>query len=159
MHPLKTYYLYPSNIFASREMYQITTLLGSCVAVCLYDTRQRFGGMNHFMLPLWNGTGLASPKFGNIAIAQLVQKMEHLGSDRKDLIAKVFGGAAVLDVSSELFNVGSRNADVALSELQKLGIQVTASSIKGDKARKIIFNTFTGEVRQKYIEKRAKNNL
>ena len=157
MPPLKTYYLYPANIFASREMYQITTLLGSCVAVCLYDTRQRFGGMNHFMLPLWNGTGLASPKFGNIAIQQLVTKMENLGSDRKDLIAKVFGGAAVLEVSSEFFNVGSRNADVALAELAAQGIKVVASSIKGDKARKIIFNTFTGEVRQKYIEKRAKN--
>ncbi|UBM61869.1 chemotaxis protein CheD [Candidatus Sulfidibacterium hydrothermale] len=155
MQPFKTYYLYPANIFASREMYHITTLLGSCVAVCLYDTRQRFGGMNHFMLPLWNGKGLASPKFGNIAIRQLVQKMEFLGSDKKDLIAKVFGGAAVLDVSSELFNVGSRNADVALSELKMLNIEVVASSIKGEKARKIIFNTFTGEVRQKYIEKRG----
>ncbi len=159
MQQIKTYYLYPSNIFASREIYQITTLLGSCVAVCLYDTRQRFGGMNHFMLPLWNGKGLASPKFGNIAIRQLLQKMENLGSDRRDLIAKVFGGAAVLDVSSELFNVGSRNADVALSELEALGIKVVASSIKGERARKIIFNTFTGEVRQKYIEKRIKNNL
>ncbi len=159
MQQIKTYYLYPSNIFASREIYQITTLLGSCVAVCLYDTRQRFGGMNHFMLPLWNGKGLASPKFGNIATRQLVQKMENLGSDRQDLIAKVFGGAAVLEVSSGLFNVGSRNADVALSELDALGIKVVASSVKGEKARKIIFNTFTGEVRQKYIEKRAKNNL
>ncbi len=159
MQPLKTYYLYPANIFASRELYQITTLLGSCVAVCLYDTRQKFGGMNHFMLPLWNGQGLASPKFGNIAIQQLVQKMEQLGSDRNDLIAKVFGGAAVLDVSSEMFNVGSRNADVAMSELKALGIKLVASSVKGNRARKIIFNTFTGEVRQKYIEKRAKNNL
>jgi chemotaxis protein CheD len=155
MQPFKTYYLYPANIFASREIYHITTLLGSCVAVCLYDTRQRFGGMNHFMLPLWNGKGLASPKFGNIAIQQLVRKMEFLGSDKKDLVAKVFGGAAVLDVSSELFNVGSRNADVALSELEALNIKVVASSIKGEKARKIIFNTFTGEVRQKYIEKRG----
>jgi chemotaxis protein CheD len=158
MQQLKTYYLYPANIFASRELYQITTLLGSCVAVCLYDTRQRFGGMNHFMLPLWNGKGLASPKFGNIAIRQLVQKMEQLGSDRKDLIAKVFGGAAVLDINSDTFNVGSRNADVAMAELKALNINIAASSVKGDRARKIIFNTFTGEVRQKYIEKRAKSN-
>jgi len=159
MQQPKTYYLYPSNIFASREIYQITTLLGSCVAVCLYDKQQRFGGMNHFMLPLWNGKGLASPKFGNIAIRQLVQKMENLGSDKNDLVAKVFGGAAVLDTSSELFNVGSRNADVAKDELEALGIRIVASSVKGDRARKIIFNTFTGEVRQKYIEKRAKSRI
>ncbi len=150
----KTYYLYPASIFASRELYYITTLLGSCVAVCLYDQRQQFGAMNHYMLPFWNGNGLASPKFGNIAILQLVQKMESLGSSKKDMIAKVFGGASILDVSTDLFNVGDRNANQAMSELDALKIKVVASSVKGDRARKIIFNTFTGEVRQKYIEKR-----
>lgn len=158
MQPPKSYYLYPANIFASRELYHITTLLGSCVAVCLYDRRQQFGGMNHFMLPLWNGTGLASPKYGNIAILQLIQKMENLGSNRNDLVAKVFGGASVLDVSADLFNVGERNADQAMTGLDTLMVRVVASSIKGDKARKIIFNTFTGEVRQKYIEKRVLSN-
>lgn len=151
----KTYYLYPSNIFASREIYYITTLLGSCVAVCLYDRRQQFGGMNHFMLPFWNGNGLASPKYGNIAIAQLVQKMENLGSNRADLVAKIFGGASVLDINTTLFNVGERNAEQAMAELNNLGVKIIASSVKGEKARKIIFNTFTGEVRQKYIEKRT----
>lgn len=151
----KTYYLYPSNIFASREIYYITTLLGSCVAVCLYDRRQQFGGMNHFMLPFWNGNGLASPKYGNIAIAQLVQKMENLGSNRSDLVAKIFGGASVLDIDTTLFNVGERNAEQAMAELNNLGVKIIASSVKGEKARKIIFNTFTGEVRQKYIEKRT----
>jgi len=151
----KTYYLYPSNIFASREIYYITTLLGSCVAVCLYDRRQQFGGMNHFMLPFWNGNGLASPKYGNIAIAHLVQKMENLGSNRADLVAKIFGGASVLDINTTLFNVGERNAEQAMAELNNLGVKIIASSVKGEKARKIIFNTFTGEVRQKYIEKRT----
>ncbi len=151
----KAYYLYPSNLFSSRELYHITTLLGSCVAVCLYDRRQQFGGMNHFMLPLWNGNGLASPKYGNIAILQLVQKMESLGSNRNDMVAKVFGGASILDISTHMFNVGERNADQAIIELSVLKIKVIASSMKGDKARKIIFNTFTGEVRQKYIKKRV----
>ncbi len=154
MHPHRTYYLYPSNIFASRDLYYITTLLGSCVAVCLYDRRQQFGGMNHFMLPLWNGNGLASPKYGNIATRQLIQKMESLGSHKSDIVAKVFGGASVLDINTSIFHVGERNTEVAKSELAALGISIVASSVKGDRARKIIFNTFTGEVRQKYIEKR-----
>ena len=154
MHPHRTYYLYPSNIFASRDLYYITTLLGSCVAVCLYDRRQQFGGMNHFMLPLWNGNGLASQKYGNIATRQLIQKMESLGSRKSDIVAKVFGGASVLDINTSIFHVGERNTEVAKSELAALGISIVASSVKGDRARKIIFNTFTGEVRQKYIEKR-----
>jgi len=154
MQPHRTYYLYPSNIFVSRDLYYITTLLGSCVAVCLYDRRQQFGGMNHFMLPLWNGKGLASPKYGNIATRQLIQKMESLGSRKSDIVAKVFGGASVLDINTSIFHVGERNTEVAKSELTALGISIVASSVKGDRARKIIFNTFTGEVRQKYIEKR-----
>ncbi len=154
MQPHRTYYLYPSNIFVSRDLYYVTTLLGSCVAVCLYDRRQQFGGMNHFMLPLWNGNGLASPKYGNIATRQLIQKMENLGSRKSDIIAKVFGGASVLDINTNIFHVGERNAEVAKSELTALGISIVASSVKGDRGRKIIFNTFTGEVRQKYIEKR-----
>jgi len=63
-----THFLYPAALFASRTPHMVTTILGSCVAICLYDPILKFGGINHYMLPLWNGQGLASPKYGNIAI-------------------------------------------------------------------------------------------
>ena len=112
MNNLQTYYLYPSAIFISRKPFYITTILGSCIAVCLWDKKLKFGGMNHFMLPFWNGQGLASPKYGNIAIEKLIEKMLIDGSNKKNLIAKVFGGGEILSNQSELFTIGKRNIEI-----------------------------------------------
>jgi len=51
------------------------------------------------MLPLWNGEGLASPKYGNIAIEKLIERMLYLGSRKANLQAKIFGGGEVIDVN------------------------------------------------------------
>ncbi len=109
--------------------------------------------MNHFLLPSWNGNGLASPKYGNIAIKQLLENMEKKHSQRKNIIAKLFGGAAVLDQHSDVFRVGDRNIAMAKEMLREFRIPIVAESTGGDKGRKIIFDIITGEVRQKYIQK------
>jgi chemotaxis protein CheD len=126
----------------------ITTVLGSCVAVCIYDPVRKMGGMNHYMLPLWNGEGLASAKYGNIAIEKLISQMEELGSERKNLYAKVFGGASQVNYSMK---IGERNVHVAKTMLNEMRINIVAESLNGEKGRKIIFNTYTGEVRMKYV--------
>jgi len=147
------HFLYPAAMYASKEPCVVTTLLGSCVAVFLYDTKRRIGGVNHYMLPLWNGDGLASPKFGNIAIKMLLEKMIRLGSSPNDIVAKVFGGAAVLQTKEQVFFIGERNIKVAYEYLEKEHIKIVAASTGGKKGRKLLFNSFTGEVKQKYIEK------
>ncbi len=96
------HFLYPGTLFASKNSYQIITILGSCVAVCLWDSVQEIGGMNHFLLPLWNGHGLASPKYGNIAMEKLIDKMISIGSKKRNLQAKVFGGSNVLSFSGSV---------------------------------------------------------
>ncbi len=130
----------------------VTTVLGSCVAVCLFDGKENIGGINHYMLPFWNGKELASPKYGNIAIESLVKKMEQLGSKRENLIAKIFGGANQL---SHTMGVGQRNIKVAEEILAELKIKIVAKSLGGHKGRKLNFNTSTGEVFMKYISKQA----
>jgi len=107
--------------------------------------------MNHFMLPFWNGSGLASPKYGNIAMEQLINKMLSLRSKQHDLVAKVFGGARMLQNQSEYFNIGRRNIELALHMLKEANISVVAQSTGGEKGRKIFFNTGSGEVLQKYL--------
>ncbi len=150
------HYLYPGTLFATATPYFITTLLGSCVAVCLHDPRLSIGGMNHFLLPLWNGKGLASPKYGNIAISQLIERMEKLGSHRRDIIAKFFGGGDVLETENNVFHIGERNIKIAEQILQDFSIDIIAANTGGLLGRKIIFNTFTGEVRMKYLKKDKK---
>lgn len=150
-----THFLYPSTLFASREPVLVNTILGSCVAVCLFDTFLRYGGINHYMLPLWNGQGLASPKYGNIAIGKLLEKMLSTGSSQKNLIAKVFGGANVIEINNAHFMIGERNISIAFDILDELQIKIVSQSVGGNLGRKIQFNTVTGEIRQKLIEKQS----
>ncbi len=153
MDELGTHFLYPAALYASKAPTKVSTILGSCVAVCLYDPILKIGGINHFMLPYWNGQGLASPKYGNIAIEKLIEKMLSLGSLKSNLKAKVFGGGEVIETNITQFHIGERNIKVAIEMLQEFNIPVVAKSLGGKLGRKIEFTTDSGEVRQKYIEK------
>jgi chemotaxis protein CheD len=147
------HYLFPSNLFVSKKPIQIQTILGSCVAVCLFDNHNKYGGVNHYMVPLWNGEGLASPKFGNIAIETLIENMIAVGSQKKDLVAKIFGGASQFDNKNELLAVGDRNIQIAKSMLGNYRIPIVSESLGGVRGRKILFDTSTGQVMMKYIIK------
>ncbi len=147
------HYLLPGNIFAHRDEYTVTTVLGSCVSVCLWDQKTGIGGINHYMLPLWNGDGLASPRYGNIAIAKLIDKMLDLGAERDRLRAKVFGGGDVLKVTSAFMNIGARNVVLAQDLLRDEKIPVISSDTGGRNGRKLVFNTRTGVVLVKLLKK------
>lgn len=147
------YYLYPGEIYAGIECQFVTTVLGSCVSVCMHDPKLQFGGMNHFMLPLWNGEGLESPKYGDIAILQLFERLLALGSKKEDIVCKIFGGAEIIGESQSFYRIGKRNIDLAFRMVNDLGIPVISSSTGGNLGRKIYFNTFSGEVFQKYLLK------
>ena len=143
-------------MFVSKDPYVIKTILGSCVAICLWDEKLKIGGMNHFMLPNWNGNDLASPKYGNIAVDKLVERMLILGSDIKNLRAKIFGGGELLkSCNASASMIGERNIRVARLMLEEKGIPVVASSTGGKMGRKILFLTDTGEVRHKFLEKKV----
>jgi chemotaxis protein CheD len=147
------HYLYPSALFAEREQYMVDTILGSCVAVCLFDAKLLIGGINHYMLPLWNGNGLASPKFGNIATEKLIEKMIKNGSSSKNMIAKVFGGANQMDSS---MNIGDRNIEIAKEVLSNHGIKIIAENTGGTVGRKLRYDTGTGQVMMKFLTKTEK---
>jgi len=153
MENLPIHFLYPAELYVSKVPYQINTILGSCVTVCLYDPILNIGGMNHFMLPYWNGQGLASPKYGNIAIEKLLDKMLSFGCNKSSIKAKIFGGGEVIETQIVQFHIGARNIEVARLALEEKKIQIVSSSVGGKLGRKIEFMTSTGEVRQKYVQK------
>jgi chemotaxis protein CheD len=153
MENLPIHFLYPAELYVSKVPYQINTILGSCVTVCLYDPVLNIGGMNHFMLPYWNGQGLASPKYGNIAIEKLLDKMLSFGCNKNSIKAKIFGGGEVIETQIVQFHIGARNIEVARLALEEKKIQIVSSSVGGKLGRKIEFMTSTGEVRQKYVQK------
>jgi chemotaxis protein CheD len=149
---MDTFYLYPAAMIVPAKPTIVHTILGSCIAVCLFDRKNNIGGINHYMLPLWNGNGLASPKYGNIAIVRLYENMIRDGAEHKQLVAKVFGGGEVLQTLNSHFNVGERNIALAHELLNKMKIAIVAESTGGQFGRKIIFNSSTGEVNQRYVK-------
>ena len=153
MENLPIHFLYPAELFISKTPYQVNTILGSCVSVCLFDPVTHIGGINHFMLPYWNGQGLASPKYGNIAIERLTDKMISLGCNKINIKAKIFGGGEVIETNIVQFHIGKRNIELARTMLEDLKIPIISSSVGGKLGRKIEFLTSTGDVRQKYVQK------
>lgn len=143
------HYLYPSNIFVSDEPFIVTTVLGSCISVCLFDSVKMIGGINHFMLPFWNGEGLASAKYGNMAMEKLLGEMLRKGATKKNIQAKMFGGANLVNLT---MNVGERNAETARRLLEKENIRLVAESVGGTAGRKILFDTNSGLVKMRYIQ-------
>ena len=147
---MQEHFLYPSNVYASNQETEVTTILGSCISVCLYDEKNKIGGINHFMLPFWNGVGLASPKYGNVAMKQLLNKLLELGAEEQHLVAKVFGGANVIEIDNY---IGLRNYILAASRLKRMKIKIVAESVGGERGRKLLFNTKTGVVKMKLVKK------
>jgi chemotaxis protein CheD len=141
------FYLHPGHLFASREIHAVTTILGSCVAVCLWDPEARIGGINHYLLPSFSGDGEASTRFGDISIRELLAKLVSLGCDRRRLKAKLFGGACVLAAFRERKDhLGSQNVRTARALLASEAIPVISEAVGGQRGRKLIFATDDGSV-------------
>ncbi|HKU24389.1 MAG TPA: chemotaxis protein CheD, partial [Candidatus Sulfotelmatobacter sp.] len=87
------HYLIPGKVFASAQPFAISTIVGSGVAVCLWDSVHRIGGANHYMLPEGPENGDNATRYGNVANPALLQRMLDLGAERKNLEAKIFGGS------------------------------------------------------------------
>jgi chemotaxis protein CheD len=76
-----------------------------------------------------------------------------MGSVKSNIKAKVFGGGEVIETTIKQFNVGERNIQIAIEVLEELKIPIIAKSLGGKLGRKIEFNTSTGEVKHRFIEK------
>jgi chemotaxis protein CheD len=140
----------PSVFISQGELYctatptVISTVLGSCISVCLWDSKRGIGGMNHFVLPYAQGRG-RSLRYGDVAVEALVQKMLALGSYPQDIEAKLFGGASAMP-SPQSQAVGDGNLAVAIDVLERAGITLSARSTGGSNGCVIHFQTASGEV-------------
>ncbi|MGH7887994.1 MAG: chemotaxis protein CheD [Candidatus Binatia bacterium] len=145
IQPRTKHYLHPGELFASRESHAVTTILGSCVAVCLWEPEAKIGGINHYLLPTFSGGGDASARFGDVSIKELLARLTTMGCDRRRLQAKLFGGACVLEAFRERKNhLGSQNIRTARELLQAEAIPVVSEDVGGHKGRKLIFLTDDG---------------
>ncbi len=126
----------------------ITTTLGSCVAVCLWDPDHRIGGMNHILLPDEGGSWSRLNNLGGTAMDRLVNALVKTGADGGRLRAKIFGGASMI---AGLSDIGERNAAFVLEYLDRETIPCDARSVGGRAARQVKFWPHGGRVRQRVV--------
>lgn len=141
---LSEIYLPPGRIVASCEPAAIRSILGSCVAVCLWDPRLKVGGMAHYMLPNGGTEENSSARFGNIAIERLIEKLLDMGAQKKNLKAKIFGGACVIEAFNKENHLGKKNVRMARKVLANEAIPVLNEDVEGRLGRRIIFRVADG---------------
>ncbi|KEO90763.1 hypothetical protein EH31_06915 [Erythrobacter longus] len=128
----------------------MSTVLGSCVATCLYDPIARVGGMNHYLLakPLDQSVACSDGSYGLYLMELLINEMLKLGADKRRMKARLYGGA---NMSAGLSRIGSENAAFARQFLRDEAIQTVFEDLEGSNARRIEFSPVNGLVRARTV--------
>ncbi len=145
MTSLPQLYIEPGYIYLPSAPINLYTVLGSCVAVCLWDKKLKIGGMNHFLYPKAPSKAKATLYYGNIATLQLIQMMEKAGSEKKSLLAQIVGGG---DPPFETNNhsIGKSNIEIARKILINKGIKIVSEDVGGTMAEKLYLIHYTGHM-------------
>jgi len=145
-NPQTAVYLHPAQMHAATAPCAIRTLLGSCVAVCVWDPEAHVGGAVHYLLPRGRHSNGETGRYGTLAIPALVRAVCALGANRAALKAKIFGGARVLPAlhTAGGASLGDHNAAVAWELLAAENVPVVGSDLGGDYGRRVLFHVEDG---------------
>ncbi|MCG8570665.1 MAG: chemotaxis protein CheD [Spirochaetes bacterium] len=140
------------GLFVTNQPMILQTILGSCVSIILFDKNKKIGGMNHIMVPgSFVGVDIdkmmdeRDNKYGIFSVEKLIYDMEALGSNRRDITARIYG-ASYMGNRNRIIDIQQSNVDFVKTFLEMTSIEVEEELILNDKALKIFFNTQTGNV-------------
>jgi len=145
----------PGEYYVTRHEKLLVTVLGSCVAACIYDEALGIGGINHFMLPFDRQESdliHRSVRYGSHALEMLLNQLYKLGANKTSLQAKVFGGGNVLAATGS-HEIGERNAEFLLNYLDAEGIPVVSRSLLGPWPQKVYFFPSSSRVLVKKLKR------
>lgn len=121
------------------------TLLGSCVAIMFYDNNKKVKGMNHFLLPSTNSTN-DDMKYGLYSVEAMLNEMYKLGCSKQNMVAKISGGADIMQLTASLNSIGHRNVEFAKDFCKSEGFKLVSQHTRGEHGRLILladeFQTF-----------------
>lgn len=141
----REYVLKPGYIFFSADPTMILSVLGTSVAVTLFDKERKVGGMNHFVYPWLDNEIQPTALYARPAVMQLLRMFHNSGASIDRIEAHVIGGATPPDAEGEEAEIGRHNVDAALRMLEHYGIPVSGQEVGGRHGRKVLFNTESGE--------------
>ena len=150
----------PGEFYVTKKNEVISTVLGSCIAVCLRDATAGVSGMNHFMLPSRPGHTTSAEKedgarYGDEAVSLLLSAILSAGADASRLTAKVFGGASSISKCCERRCISRENTYTAERFLREKGIPVVVSDTGGPVGRRIQFDTSDGGVQVELLQEKG----
>lgn len=143
----------PGEFYVTKQDELVSTVLGSCIAACIYDPVMGIGGMNHFMLPSSLQLEQIDPdstdcRYGNWAMEFLINEIVKNGGLRKNLQVKLFGGGKVI---RSMTDVGMGNIRFANAYLKEEGLNLVAHDVGGPWPRKVLFHPESGAVKVKKL--------
>lgn len=138
-----------AELKVARKPDRLITILGSCVALCLWEKESGLGGLAHVVLPEGSSeVAEEKGKYADSAVGALAERMERKGARREFMEARIYGGASMffsVPVKNSL-NIGERNCTMVRKHLAELGIPLKEEDVGGASGRKIIFDLATGRV-------------
>lgn len=126
---------------------ELLTSVGSCVAICVYDSKHKCGGLAHIMLPASPMGALESlpSKFADTAVPALAKQVCEITGKDAFLYAKIAGGANMFaNFSGNILDIGGKNVRAVKLALEKNNIRLTGEDVGGVHGRKISFNVASG---------------
>ena len=138
-------FLLPGEYMVSKQPHIISTLLGSCVSVCLHHPQHRFGGMNHYMLT-HAASGERGGKYGDYAIGVLLQFMERACGGLGGVVGMILGGANVVGSIGSGDQIGARNIALAREMLAKHNIRVVKEQVGGTAGVKLHYQNWDNQI-------------
>jgi chemotaxis receptor (MCP) glutamine deamidase CheD len=133
--------IHAGGVFVSKDSARVRTLVGSCIAVCMYDPIAGVGGMNHFMLPRGDREGNPA-RFGAESMELLIDGLLQNGAKRDRLRAKVFGASRVL--AGTYHDIPGINIAFIREYMHTAQIPILAEKLGANRALQIAFETHTG---------------
>jgi chemotaxis receptor (MCP) glutamine deamidase CheD len=146
LRQLQTVTLHIGDLHVSTRPVKIKTILGSCIAACLFDRATGIGGMNHFLLPGDTDDPELSTRYGVNAMEVLINEMMKLGARRSSIQAKIFGGGDIFRSEHPYMMVGAKNIRFVLGFLATESIPVLTSRIGGNQGLMVVYLPHTFEV-------------
>ena len=148
MHNSEVVSVEQGQLLVAKGNERFIAVLGTCVAVCLRDSLSGVCGITHFLLPVWSRGEPVSPRFGDIAVPELIERMLDAGGTLQTLQASVVGGMdSPIAVPEAGTHVGAANVGVALRALEGYAVAIASVSIGGAAGRRLVFSAGTGTVK------------
>jgi chemotaxis protein CheD len=151
---LPVFYLHPGEVFFSKKPFLVSTVLGSCLSITMFDYNTKLGAISHCQLPICSGANhrcvncFEPYKFVKCTVKQMIKKFEENRVRRSDLEVKIFGGADVLSIESVSYNnsIGQQNIVAAQMAILDNELNLVAVDVGGCEGRQINFTTNNGEI-------------